>query len=553
MSFIEWLAQPACRILTLTLFHFLWQALIVVFGFIAIVKLCNVSRPSTRYACSLAALVAVTLCPIGTLIWNFFGDGGPTFTQVQESAKSSTFGLNFIARPDEAHLSMSYRWAGMLQPYLLALWFCGVVFFGSRLLAGTVGIAKLRRSRIPISRDLATRVERLGTRLRMNAAGLVFLSNHVTDAMALGLVRKLVLIPAAWATEMPPDMLEAVIAHELAHLRRLDLWANLLQRVVETLFFYHPAVWWLSRRLRIERELCSDELAVAAIGDRLVYARTLEHIAAGRQPDIRPALAALLRGERNMPLLQRIRYVLALSATNRRHWPAGLAAFGLAACLWTLSFTLLHTLSPTAYAAQEPAHDEASSGDNIQTELVLQKTPAVEVQTELVLQKNPTVEVELTSDDSEIIDRKVAEIVKKALAEADELKQKELDKAARKVEEKLEKVRLHHIRLENDARDQAIAVRGKVEAPRAGEKAKQAKNRFYIQLNEDGAVLLPADENEKAATARYHILLEDGEQQKAIIHKRDDEQIEELTAMVKKLSVQVDRLSKELKELQRDE
>ena len=254
-----------------------------------------------------------------------------------------------------------------------------------------------------------------------------------------------------------------------------------------------------------------------------------------------------------MPLLQRIRYVLALSATNRRHWPAGLAAFGLAACLWTLSFTLLHTLSPTAYAAQEPAHDEASSGDNIQTELVLQKTPAVEVQTELVLQKNPTVEVELTSDDSEIIDRKVAEIVKKALAEADELKQKELDKAARKVEEKLEKVRLHHIRLENDARDQAIAVRGKVEAPRAGEKAKQAKNRFYIQLNEDGAVLLPGDENEKAATARYHILLEDGEQQKAIIHKRDDEQIEELTAMVKKLSVQVDRLSKELKELQRDE
>ena len=118
--------------------------------------------------------------------------------------------------------------------------------------------------------------------------------------MAVGLVRPLVLIPAAWATEMPLPMLEAVIAHELAHLARRDLWANLLQRIAETLLFYHPAVWWLSRRLRIERELCADELAVGITGDRLNYARALEHIASQRQADIRPALAAFLRGETDM-------------------------------------------------------------------------------------------------------------------------------------------------------------------------------------------------------------------------------------------------------------
>src|SRR4029434_3857909 len=124
----------------------------------------------------------------------------------------------------------------------------------------------------------------------MDALPLVFLSRQVAEAMAIGIVRPLVLIPAAWATEMPLEMLEAVIAHELAHLKRRDLWINLFQRIVETLLFYHPAVWWLSQRLRVERELCADELAVAATGKRLVYAKALEQIACERQADIRPAL-----------------------------------------------------------------------------------------------------------------------------------------------------------------------------------------------------------------------------------------------------------------------
>ena len=96
--------------------------------------------------------------------------------------------------------------------------------------------------------------------------------------------------------EMPPQLLEAVIAHELAHLRRCDLWVNLLQRLVESVLFYHPAVWWLSSRLRRERELCCDALAVAATGERLAYAEALqltaELTARLASVDGRPALAA---------------------------------------------------------------------------------------------------------------------------------------------------------------------------------------------------------------------------------------------------------------------
>ena len=99
---------------------------------------------------------------------------------------------------------------------------------------------------------------------------------RVAEAVAIGLFKPMILLPAAWLSELPPDMLEAVLAHELAHVRRLDLWVNLLQRLVETLLFYHPAMWWLSHRLRTERELCCDELAATVTNDRVRYAETLE-------------------------------------------------------------------------------------------------------------------------------------------------------------------------------------------------------------------------------------------------------------------------------------
>jgi beta-lactamase regulating signal transducer with metallopeptidase domain len=528
MSFVEWLTQPACRMLTLTLLHFLWQGLLVVLSLIAVVKLCNVGRSSIRYACSLTALVAMAISPIATLIWISLGHDGPLFSQRPSAAESSALSVGFASPVDARLFLIRRRWVEAFQPYALAVWFAGVAFFGSRIVAGAIGIAQLRHSRLPIPLDLAERVERLGTRLRIDARRLVFLSNHVTEAMALGLVRRFVLIPAAWATQMPRDMLEAVIAHELAHLRRMDLWANFLQRIVETLFFYHPAVWWLSRRLRIERELCSDELAVAATGQRLVYAQTLEHIANGRRGDIRPALAAYLRGESNMRLLQRIRNVLAPSANQRRHWPAGLAALGLAVCLWTLSVTLLDTLTPSAYA-QETAKDETRSEDNEERDDGSQKKPTIEV------------ELELEGEDIEAIEHKIAETLKLALAQAEELKRKKLEKASSKIKEKLDKTQLHQLELDTQARKKkALAARDKALLA-----AKLAKARNRAQLENDGAVILPPEEKERLKK-RYYIEFEEAARDKALLQRANDERVDQLAAMVKELSVKVEQLSKEL-------
>ena len=142
-----------------------------------------------------------------------------------------------------------------VQPWIVSGWLFGVALLSLRLLLGWFGVWRLRRRVEPVPEWLAERVRHLAAALRVTRP-LIHLSHRVTEAVAVGFLKPMILLPVAWVTELQPDMIEAVIAHELAHIRRGDLWVNLLQRLVETFLFYHPAVWWLSRRLRIDRELC---------------------------------------------------------------------------------------------------------------------------------------------------------------------------------------------------------------------------------------------------------------------------------------------------------
>jgi hypothetical protein len=108
----------------------------------------------------------------------------------------------------------------------------------------------------------------------------------------IGWLRPAILLPTCALTGLTPEQLEAVIAHEVAHIRRHDFLVNLLQTVVETLLFHHPVVWWLSHRIRTEREQCCDDLAVMVCGDALSYARALAQLEQLRAQAPTPALAA---------------------------------------------------------------------------------------------------------------------------------------------------------------------------------------------------------------------------------------------------------------------
>ena len=162
-----------------------------------------------------------------------------------------------------------------LTPWMLPVWLAGVLVCSLRLvLAGTHTMA-LKRHSDPENGPLAATVSMLAERLGVRRPVAVRVSTMMTSPATFGVWRPVILLPPATALGITPQQLEALLAHELAHVRRHDYLVNVLQMVAETLFFHHPAVWWTSRRIRIERELCCDDIAVQACGDAVGYAQAL--------------------------------------------------------------------------------------------------------------------------------------------------------------------------------------------------------------------------------------------------------------------------------------
>ncbi|MCX7826657.1 MAG: M56 family metallopeptidase, partial [Verrucomicrobiae bacterium] len=227
------LEQPICQRATMALLHFLWQGAAIA-GLLAMtLRLLRRGSAAARYAASLAAMVLMVLVPVATFVML---DGA--------TAPSSAGALSRLPPSGGNSLVSVAEVVRAAQPFLLLAWLAGVSLLNLRLFAGYAGTLWLRGRRQPIPRALAARAGQLARHLGV-AAGRVFASARAREVIAVGFWRPAVLLPLAWLTTLPPDVIEAAIAHELAHIRRWDLWANLFQRWAETLLFYHPAVWWV--------------------------------------------------------------------------------------------------------------------------------------------------------------------------------------------------------------------------------------------------------------------------------------------------------------------
>jgi hypothetical protein len=191
--------------------------------------------------------------------------------------------------------------------------------------AGWVAAQRLkRRSAVPIAETWRERVILLAGQLGIRRTVRVYESILARVPAVIGWLRPVILVPAGALIHLSAEELEAVLAHELAHIRRQDYLINLFQTAIETLLFYHPAVWWVGRRIRAEREHCCDDLAVQTCGDRIVYARALTSLEELRCGDRQFAMAATggdlggrvrrLLGSRQ-PVRRRLPFVLLAGVT----------------------------------------------------------------------------------------------------------------------------------------------------------------------------------------------------------------------------------------------
>jgi beta-lactamase regulating signal transducer with metallopeptidase domain len=292
--------------LSAALLDFVWQGLLSAFLlWLALFILRNHSARA-RYAASCVALAVMAALPVVTACLVYRATAAS-----QGSAGWTVAGAQWI-RAAAQRPAASFNWAAWLDRWALPVWSIGVLLFSLRLLWAARQISVLRgKAQLPEA-PLFAIVTALQVRLRIARPVRVLVSAAADCPSVVGWIRPILLLPAATVMGLTTEQLEAVLAHELAHILRYDHLVNMLQSILETLLFYHPAVWWTSARIRQERELCCDDLAVESCGDAVAYARALT-----RLERLRVMSQELALGSSGGPLLYRIQRLLGNTAPQR--------------------------------------------------------------------------------------------------------------------------------------------------------------------------------------------------------------------------------------------
>ena len=273
-----------------------------------------------------------------------------TSTEVEKAISKSVGTKEFdraMSLQDAASLIKS-----QIEPwfaFIVIAWCFGVFTFAMRPLFGWLAVRRLRSIGIsPAPEKFSQDLKRLASRMGITQGIRLLESKLIQTPMVIGHLRPVILLPLGLLANMPVTQLESILVHELAHIRRHDYLINLLQALCETLFFYHPAIWWLSHRIRIEREHCCDDIALAFCGDKIEYGRALLSL-----EEMRGAASALGLGARDGSLISRVKRMLyGEPATpflgDRTIWVACVTtAMLLMAVIWSAVGGSVSVASPT--------------------------------------------------------------------------------------------------------------------------------------------------------------------------------------------------------------
>jgi beta-lactamase regulating signal transducer with metallopeptidase domain len=361
------LREPAIQAVGWALLHFVWQGTLIGAAAAIALRLLRQSAADVRYVVASIAMVLMATLPVvtGVQTWKAARAespvvvraeaGTPSVSTVVAVATTAAAGVESAATPCSDCTASVAPWAGFERwmPTVVLGWMAGVAILALRLAGGWFAVRRMRtHGATPADARLQAIVRRLARTLHLSRPVVLLQSASIDVPTVIGWLKPVVLLPMGALAGLSPLQLEAILAHELAHIRRHDYLVNLLQSLVETLLFYHPAVWWLSRRIRIEREHCCDDLAVSLCGDPVVYARALAELEELRSDG--PQLAMAANGGL---LLSRIRRLLSGPAAHAGRGPAWLAA---ATAMLLMAGILAGPVGRQSVAAASVVRPEAS-------------------------------------------------------------------------------------------------------------------------------------------------------------------------------------------------
>ena len=279
-----------------TLVHFLWQGLAIALLYAAARRMmARRSSPNGRYLLACVALAAMMAAPLATWRLMQLPDASPGAAYQIRSIPPAPFttAVSAATLPDSVRATVPSVQPAQFLAWIVIVWLAGAAALWVRLAGGWVVAARMRSMLVRRAPpEWQESLRKLGAQIRLSRSVPLIVSALVQVPTVVGWLRPVVLVPVGLLGGVPAEYLEVLLLHELAHIRRHDYLVNMLQSVAESLLFYHPAVWWVSRHIRDERELCCDDVAVSVSGNALTYARALAHLEFCRPSHLSAALAA---------------------------------------------------------------------------------------------------------------------------------------------------------------------------------------------------------------------------------------------------------------------
>lgn len=295
-----------------TLLHFLWQGLLIAGATALALAALRNARPEARYAVGCGALLACIAWPAAGLAARLLqGDAGSAILS------GSLLPVSLLAPDSLPDLNQALH-------TVVGFWALCAAILAVRMGLGMLWIARSAGSQNGRNAQWQARLATMAIDAGITRPIRLRVIDGIASPLAAGIWRPVVLVPASLITGMPAELLSALLAHELAHIRRHDYLINLLQNMIEALLFFHPAVWWISRSVRIEREHIADDFAARQLGEPRRLALALSELERLQFSNHQPALAA-----NGGVLMSRIKRLLR-PAPQTMNWKAAMPLLALA-------------------------------------------------------------------------------------------------------------------------------------------------------------------------------------------------------------------------------
>ena len=309
-----------------TLIHSIWQgfAILLVFGILYYVFKLSV----TRYRLGIGALTLQFVAAIAT----FFTIYQPISTSTTLQSKKA-FGDFLFNNPNLIFTPKRLTFFQQIEFFLqnnldvfVMIWLVGTTLLLLRLVVGFTHVQSLKVQQVhPISADIQALMNTLLEKTQMPATIKLLESARATVPMTIGWIKPVVLLPVGIASGLTIKQLEAILVHELAHIKRYDYLVNIFQNFVDILFFFHPATWFISGKVRDERENCCDDFAVKICGDSLVLAKALTQVASFQQQP----LLAMAFGAKRQTFMDRIKRIIGINDSKPMSYGNWAAVLGM--------------------------------------------------------------------------------------------------------------------------------------------------------------------------------------------------------------------------------